>query len=117
MSRDSKLYLEDILNATTKIQQFTANIDEKTFVDDAMRTDSVIHNLMVIGEATKNLPESILQLQPQLPWNKIIRFRDYVAHHYWGLNLSVIWSIVQTDIPPLHKAIEEILKQLNPPNP
>jgi uncharacterized protein with HEPN domain len=113
MSRDYSLYLRDILNATFKIKQFTTDIDEATFNEDSMRFDSVIFNLMVIGEATKNLTDEIRNLQPQLPWNKIVRFRDYVAHHYWGLNRTVIWNIVQEDIPAIQQAIQSILEFLD----
>ena len=78
-----------------------------------MRSDSVIFNLMIIGEAVKNLPEAIRDYAPELEWRKIMRFRDYIAHHYWGINLGVIWSIVQEDIPLIKQTIEDILARFD----
>ena len=63
--------------------------------------DAVVHNLLVIGEAARCLPASINEWHPEIDWIAINRLRNRIAHEYFGLSLSVIWEIVQTDLPHL----------------
>ena len=52
MSRDSKVYLEDILEAIRKIREFTGGTSLAALSKDAKTLDAVIRNLEVIGEAS-----------------------------------------------------------------
>ncbi len=56
MSRDHRLYLEDILEAAHKIEGYVGSTSFEQFSADEMRVDAVIRNLEIICEATKNLP-------------------------------------------------------------
>lgn len=57
MPRDSRVYLEDILEATRKIASYTAHLSKAAFLEDEKTFDAVVRNLEVIGEAVKKLPE------------------------------------------------------------
>ena len=57
--RDYILFLEDILDAPEKIENYTKNLSFVEFTDNSMAVDAVIRNFEVIGEATKNVPEEI----------------------------------------------------------
>jgi len=37
--------------------------------------------------------------------------RDKLIHHYFGINLDIVWNIVTNDLPPLASQIEEILQK------
>ena len=54
MPRDSRVYLEDILEATRKIIAYTGGLSKETFLEDEKTIDAVVRNLDVIGEAVKN---------------------------------------------------------------
>ncbi len=56
MTRDMRLYIEDILDSITKIQQYTQTIDEQDFLDNTQIQDAVLRRLEIIGEAVKNIP-------------------------------------------------------------
>ncbi len=58
MSRDSRVYLEDILDAVRKIASYTKGMDLDSFRSDPRTFDAVIRNPEIIGEAVKNIPES-----------------------------------------------------------
>ena len=49
MSQDFDIYLEDILEAIDRIQEYVKDVTRKTFETDRMRIDAVIRNLEVIG--------------------------------------------------------------------
>ncbi len=113
MSRDYKLYLDDILDAIKKIEDYTEGIPQIEFNKDNMIIDAVIRNLEVIGEAVKNLPRNIREKYPDLEWKKIAGMRDILIHEYFGVNLEIVWDIVTNKIPKLKNSVKEIMEELN----
>ena len=109
MSRDSKVYLEDILEAIRKIRAFTEGLSLAALSQDAKTLDAVIRNLEVIGEAVKRLPEPVKQQQPQMEWRKIAGLRDILIHEYFGVNVEVVWDVIEQKLPALGKAVQQLL--------
>ena len=111
MSRTYRLYLNDILKAIEKIDRYTQDIEIEVFKADDMRVDSVLHNLMIIGEAVKNIPDDVREKEPEVRWRDIGRFRDRVVHHYFAIDLDIIWEIVQDHLPPLLDYVTQLLEE------
>ena len=109
MSRDHSLYLEDILEACDKIISYTEDISQREFNENTMRFDAVVRNLEIIGEASRQLPESITTAISEVPWREIIGMRNILIHSYFGIDPDVVWSVVTTKIEPLKIAIERHL--------
>ena len=59
MHRDYRLFLDDILEAVTKIRDYTAGLDYAAFIKDSKTQDAVVRNLEIIGEAAGRLPEPV----------------------------------------------------------
>mgnify|MGYP003344649218 CR=1 FL=1 len=72
---------------------------------DSRTVDAVVHNLLVIGEAARCLPAAIKEQREDIDWIAINGLRNRIAHEYFGLSLSVIWSIVQNDLPLLARQL------------
>jgi|SRR5712692_87269 len=117
MSRDWTFYLEDILESGLKIQQFTSGLTLEQFRENAMAFDAVVRNLEIIGEAAKRLPEPVKAMMPDIEWSKAAAFRDVIAHHYFGLNVNIVWDVVQNKVPAICKAAKSVLESTrnNPP--
>ncbi len=113
MPRDYRLYLRDILHAIGQIQQSVAGLDETEFGSHYEKLNSVLFNLMTIGEAAKNIPAEMHARYPHVPWGLMGRFRDLVVHHYWSLETHRIWQIIQENIPELKIAVETLLAELS----
>ena len=111
MSQDSDIYLEDILEAIERIQAYLQNVTRETFEADRMRIDAVIRNLEVIGEAVKQVPDSVREKYPSVEWRKIAGLRDILIHKYFDVNLEIVWGIVQSNIPILKTEIQQILQE------
>ena len=56
MSREWRLYLDDMIECCRKIQSYTQNLDFAEFTTRGMVHDAVVRNLEVLGEAAKNIP-------------------------------------------------------------
>jgi len=109
MPRAFKVYLQDILDAIEKIEAYTAGMGHEEFVDDSKTIDAVLRNLEVIGEAAKCIPESARQQHLKIEWRKIAGLRDILIHHYFGVNLEIVWDILQNELASLTEGVQEIL--------
>jgi uncharacterized protein with HEPN domain len=110
MPRDYNLYLEDILEAVDKIETYTRSIAFQKFQENSMLVDAVLHNLEIIGEAAKHVPDYLKQDTPEIEWRKIAGLRDIVAHEYFGISLEIVWDIVQNKLPGLKAVVLGMLK-------
>ena len=110
MSRDLALYLTDILRSINKIEKYTSKMTYEKLSTDEKTMDAVIHNLQIIREATKQIPESIRQKYPEIEWRKITGLRDIIAHSYFSVNPEIVWNIVTTKLKPLRDCVALILQ-------
>jgi uncharacterized protein with HEPN domain len=63
----------------------------------------VLHELTVIGEAAARLTEEFRNRHPEVPWAKIVAFRNLVVHEWFGLDWSIVWNTAATLVPGLRK--------------
>ena len=68
--------------------------------------DAVVRNLEIIGEAASRIPGSFRNFHPDIEWRKIVGLRNRIVHDYFGVDLEIIWEIVQRDVPELRTRIE-----------
>ena len=73
----------------------------------------MIRALEVIGEAARQPPPSVRDRRPGVPWRNIAGMRDVLIHHYFGVDLEVVWKTVHEDLPPLRAMVSDLLAELN----
>ena len=105
--RTDRDFLNDIREAIHRITTYVAGMSYETFVTDTKTQDAVIRNLEIIGEATKNLSEQLRTEYPDIPWKGMAGGRDRLIHHYFGVNLDIIWQIATTELPQVSSILEK----------
>lgn len=111
MPRDYKLYLEDILSAIEKIEAYTQGVSFEQMQQQGMLVDAILHNLEIIGEAAKHVPDALRLRHPEVEWRKISGLRDIVAHEYFGISLEIVWDILQNKLPELRVQVTQMLEE------
>lgn len=106
------IYLQHILQAIERIEDYVADCDEVVFLQDLKTQDAVIRNFEVIGEASNNIkrhhPDFVIQ-HPELPLNFAYEMRNALAHGYFKVDLEIIWTTIHNDLPGLYRLIQELI--------
>lgn len=120
MPRDYKVFLDDVLEAIANISQFVGAMTRQEFEVDKKTVHAVVRNLEVVGEAVKGVPAGVRVRYPQVPWQRIAGLRDILIHHYFEIEVDIVWDIVQNKLPELKIQVEAILRdadERDPPKP
>ncbi len=108
-------YLAHILEAIGRIQSYTEDIDEAEFLKNEMAQDAVIRNLEVIGEASRNIEKrypDFAAAHQELPLAPAYEMRNALAHGYFKVDLTIVWTTLETDLPELQTQAQAILDSL-----
>jgi uncharacterized protein with HEPN domain len=103
-------YLRDILQELNDVHNFTVE-GYDAFATDVKTQKAVIRCYEVIGEICKRLPSKLLADKSLVDWEKLIKFRDFLAHNYEVIGTRYIWKAVE-DVPNLQAAFESLLVNL-----
>lgn len=112
MNREYGDFIEDIIDSIDKVEEFTENMNFQDFSKDEKTGFAVIRAMEIIGEAVKNIPDSIRGKYKGIPWKDIAGMRDKLIHGYFGVNLEVIWKTVEDQLPGLKKKLLKVLEDL-----
>lgn len=88
--RDYSLYLTDILDALEAIESFVEGFSFEDFKQDDKTLSAAIRKFEIIGEAAKQVPETVKQKYPIVPWKEMAGMRDKLIHFYFGVNYELI---------------------------
>ena len=103
-------YLQDILDAVNDIESFVDDMTYEEFIKDRKTLNAVVRSIEIIGEASKNIPETIKAKNKELPWKQMAGMRDKLIHAYFGIDTETLWKTAKDNIPPLKKSIQKMLK-------
>src|SRR5439155_14934586 len=106
--KDDRVYLQHIRDALDDIAAYCAS-GRESFMTERIRQDATLRKLEIVGQAVKNLSEQTKSRQPEVPWKQIAGLRDKVIHDYFGVNLEIVWAVVDREVPKLRSAISKLL--------
>ena len=105
MSRDGRLFLDDILEACRRVGNYTAGLDRNGLVANEMAYDAILRNLEIIGEAVKRISPEDRAGMPGIEWAKIAGMRDWLAHAYFRVNADIVWDVIENKLPELEQSV------------
>ena len=66
----------------------------------------------MLGEAAKHVSDDVREKHPDVPWRYMTGLRDVLVHDYFGVDLNVLWGILETDLPPLRVRLTAIYESV-----
>lgn len=112
-----KAQLEYCIEHIEAIERYTTgitNADHFINQHEGLTYDGTLIRLQALTEILKKIAQKSPLVIKELNYDGIqdvIKFRDYVSHHYEQLSHELVFSIVQTNIPVLKKCITRLLSQ------
>jgi len=111
--RDPRLFLQDILDSCNWIERFTGSMSLEEFSDDEKTMSAVRDQIMIIGEAVKNIPDEMKAKYPNIPWDEIAGMRDVLIHAYFRTDVRLIYKTATRDITDLKPNIQSMISGMN----
>ena len=105
-------YIDHIIDSIKDIEESINGLNENDFKNKKDVKDSNIRRIEVIGEAVKNISNELKDKYPEIEWKKIAGTRDKLMHHYFGVDLNLLWKIIVEDIPILKDQIQKVKDDL-----
>jgi len=112
MTRDMRLYIQDILESIEAIEGYIQPITEEQFYGNRQVQDAVLRRLEIIGEAVKNVDEDFRSRYPEIPWKRIAGLRDVLIHEYFGVSLKRVWRVIKIDLVDMKSRISRIWEEI-----
>jgi uncharacterized protein with HEPN domain len=104
-------YLEHILEAIKRINEYTNDMTELNFLQKKVIQDAVIRNIEIIGEAARNIEQyhpDFASKNFEVPWREIYLMRNRLSHGYFSVDLEVVWKTIEKELPELEQQIQKI---------
>lgn len=110
-NRDYYILLS-MLETIEKIIRYTSDYHsaEELYQNDR-DFDAAMMNFIVIGEEVGKLTDEMKSKNEQINWQKIYSLRNIIAHHYFGINVDIVWQIISIDLPKLKEDLNILLNK------
>ncbi len=108
-------YLEHLLEALKRIFNYVDDVDEVSFLTNALVQDAVLRNLEIIGEAANKLVryhDEFIKQYSDVPWEDMYWMRNRISHGYFSIDFEIIWKTIEQDLPTLEEQIQSIYKKI-----
>ncbi len=107
--KDDRLYLIHISECIQRIEEYLGEGGKQAFMNSGLVQDAVIRNLQVMAESAMRISEIVQENHPEIDWHKIRGFRNVLVHDYLGVDLELVWNIIENDLPRLKAAVANML--------
>lgn len=104
----SRIVVEKLISHIDKILGYCKDFDYEQFCGNSQLAEACVFNLSQMGELTNRVDEEFAEAHSEIPWHSIYGLRNRIVHDYDGVNLKLIWEIIEEDLPSLKKELEKI---------
>lgn len=109
--RDESLLLDDMISSCGRLIELGAYLPDGS--DPSIEVaEGILWNLTVLGEAAKGVSADVRERFSEIEWSQIARTRDFIVHHYEGVDWSVIAQTIEGRIPALLERLMAVREQL-----
>lgn len=112
MNKENLIFIEHIIQNINDINSFVKGVSKEELGKNKEKLNAVVRSIEIVGEAAKNISESLKIKYSDIPWKKITGTRDIMIHRYFGVDLDVVWNIIKKDMPILKSKIQKIKEKL-----
>jgi uncharacterized protein with HEPN domain len=106
MWQPDEIRIRHMVEAGEKAVGFAAERSRTDLDSDEMLRFALVKLVEIVGEAAKHVSDETRSRYPAVAW-EASRMRDRLVHHYFDINLDILWSTVTEDLPALLEALQD----------
>ena len=111
MARREEVWLRDMLEAARLAHSVVVSESYEEFINNFKINNAAVFQLLIIGEAAKQVSETTCQKYPAVNWRRWKRTRDDIVHAYFNIALDAVWNTATTELVPFIAQLENILEE------
>ena len=104
------ILIQKIIQHASEAIEFVHGISYEQFVESRKDINAVTHSILQMGELSKKIELETRLAYHNIPWKEMSGTRDRIVHDYDGINLRLIWDIIQNDLPNLITNLQKIIQ-------
>lgn len=117
MSRDYRLYLQDMVERADRALDHARGMTFAEFIADSRAQDAAVLNLIILGEAAKRIPVEVRDRASGVAWQQVMRTRDRLVHGYDTTNFEVVWRVLTVELMLLRDRVAALIVALDAESP
>lgn len=103
--KDDLYFAKKAIEQIEVIEKYIDNISYQEFVGDIELLDAIMFRIIQLIENVKNISEQFKSKHPNIPWGKIIGFRNGIVHEYGETNYEIVYQTITNDLSPLKEVL------------
>jgi len=111
MQRDL-LLLSEMIEAAGRARQLSDGITTEELQADRLRSEALLWNFAVLGEAAAQLSDAVKERFPQIPWQQPARLRNRIVHGYWSIDMEILHTTANDQLPSFAGDLRTVLDAL-----
>lgn len=109
--------IKETIEAIERRNKFIQSVNDYLMSETGMeKLDAACMLIQTIGENVKVIDYKtkgeLLSHYPQIPWKRVMGMRDYISHHYDGVDADVVFEVIKNNLPPLLETISRIINDI-----
>jgi len=112
--KNDPLYLLGILESIGKINRYIlpcTTADDFYFFNNQMNYNASLNLLANIGELCSKTSNELKNKYTHIEWQRVKDFRNRIVHDYAGLDVYIVFKIIQTELPVLKENVQQIIRE------
>lgn len=98
---EDAIRLRHLREAAEKAVRYASGTSRDRLDDDEVLRLALTKLIEIVGEAAKQVSETTRAAHPDVPWSAASRMRDRLIHHYFDIDLDILWVTLTEDLPSL----------------
>ena len=109
MPPEDEVRLRHLIEAAQKAIAYSDGRTRSDLDTDELLRLALTKLVEIVGEAAKLVGADTRSLHPEVPWSSAARMRDRLVHHYFDIDLDVLWATITDDLPGLLTAVQKLI--------
>jgi len=102
------IIIEKLLRYIAKIQKYCNGANYEKFAVNDIVVEACVFNLSQIGELANKIDAEFEKAHSNIPWKQLYGLRNRIVHDYEGVNLKLVWEIIDNDLEELKQTLESL---------